>query len=627
MGRRGPGGVAPAPIRSRQPAGSTLIEPTTSRQRYTSPDELPLDDAETLASVLDHLRDDVPERPVVAVRQGAGFEDRTAAWFVTAVERAARGLLGAGVGHGDRIALFSSTRIEFTILDYAAWRVGAVVVPLYETSSAEQVAWILEDSGARLLVCEDATLAAVHRGVADRTLGCERVLVLDEGGMDELARLGEGVGEDELARRAAGVAQHDVATIVYTSGTTGRPKGCVLTHRNLLWDAVQLGHAGRGFLVPGTRTLLFLPLAHIFARVVQITCIRAGVAIGYASGIPALSDELPLLRPDFLLAVPRVFQKVHDGARQRAVDAGRGAIFDRAAATAVRFSKEQQQGRVRPTTRAAHALFDRLVYVRLREAMGGRVTHAVSGGAALGERLGHFFAGIGVMVLEGYGLTETSAGATINRPDALRIGSVGKPVPGASVRIADDGEVEIAGPHVFAGYYGDAVATDEVMTSDGWFRSGDLGRLDGEGYLTITGRKKELIVTAAGKNVSPNVLEDALRAHPLVSQAVVVGDARPYVAALLTLEEEAFARWASDAGRDDADPAALVDDADLRAALQEAVDAANGLVSRAESIRAFRILPQDFTVGVELSQKLSVKRHVVTERYAADIAALYGGEA
>ena len=585
---------------------------------------MPLEPNETLASVLEHLRTTVPDRPTVAVRERDGFAERDARWFVDEVEALARGLVGAGLARGDRVALLSATRVEFTLLDYAAWLVGVVIVPLYETSSAEQIAWIVADSGAKLLVCEDEALATVHREVAERTPACGQVLVIEDGGLETLKELGDGVLRAELEVRRAAVRQDDVATIVYTSGTTGMPKGCVLTHRNLLWDAVQVAAAGRDFLLPGKRTLLFLPLAHIFARVIQITCVRSGVLIGYSSGIPSLTEELPLLKPDFLLAVPRVFQKVFDGARQKAVDAGRGRVFDAAAATAERYSREREAGRITVGTRAAHAVFDRLVYARIREAMGGAVTHAVSGGAALGARLGHFFSGAGIVILEGYGLTETSAGATINRPDAQRIGTVGKPVPGASVRIADDGEVEISGPHVFAGYFGDPEATHAVMTTDGWFRTGDLGSLDGEGFLTITGRKKELIVTAAGKNVSPNVLEDALRAHPLVSQAVAIGDGQPFIAALLTLEPDAFERFADGLGRAGATVAELAGDERLLALLQEAVDAANRLVSRAESIRAFRVLAQDFTVGAELSQKMSVKRHVVVERYAEVIAGIYG---
>jgi long-chain acyl-CoA synthetase len=512
-------------------------------------------------------------------------------------------------------------------MDYAIWAVGAVSVPLYETSSAEQIAWILEDSGARLIVCEDAGLEATYRSVAGRAPLCERVLTVTEGGLEDLKGFGGPVAPDEVRARAVATAQDAVATIVYTSGTTGSPKGCVLTHHNLLWDAVQVREAGRVFFTVGSRTLLFLPLAHIFARIIQVSCVRSGVVLGYSTGIPHLSEEFGMFRPDFLLAVPRVFQKIFDGARQRAVDAGRERIFDLAAETAQRYSRERQDGRLTARTRAAHAVFDRLVHARLREALGGQVRYAISGGAALGERLGHFFNGVGVTVLEGYGLTETSAGSTINRPDAQRIGTVGKPVPGASVRIADDGEVELAGPLVFAGYFGDDEATRQVLSDDGWFRTGDLGVLDGEGFLTITGRKKEIIVTAAGKNVAPNVLEDVLRAHPMVSQAMVVGDGRPFIAALLTVEPEAFARWASEQGHEAAGLASMTEDAGLIAVLQEAVDAANRRVSRAESIRAFRVIASDFTVGDELSQKMSVRRHVVLDRHSGLIDEIYGGPA
>ncbi len=601
----------------------------TSRRQYTSPGAIDVDPAENLTSVLWHLRERAPDRPVVAVRrtgsEGDVFEERSGRWFVDEVEVLARGLIGLGIGPGDRVALHSATRLEFTLMDYAIWAAGAVTVPLYETSSPEQVAWILADSGARLIVCEDADLETIYRGVADRAPDCERVLTITEGGLETLKGLGEPVTPDEVRARAEATDQQATATIVYTSGTTGSPKGCVLSHRSLLWDAVQVREAGREFFLVGSRTLLFLPLAHIFARIIQVSSLRSGVVLGFSTGIPQLSEELGIFRPDFLLAVPRVFQKIYDGARQKAVDAGRGRIFDVAAETAQRYSRERQAGTLTLRTRAAHAAFDRLVYARLRDALGGRVRFAISGGAALGERLGHFFNGVGVTVLEGYGLTETSAGATINRPDAQRIGTVGKPVPGASVRIADDGEVELAGPLVFDGYFGDEQASAEVLSQDGWFRTGDLGELDGEGYLTITGRKKEILVTAAGKNVAPNVLEDALRAHPMVSQAMVVGDGRPFIAALLTVEPEVFARWAEENGRDGTDLEEMTDDPDLIEELQEAVDAANARVSRAESIRSFRILAKDFSVGVELSQKMSVRRHVVLERHAGLIDDLYGG--
>ena len=590
---------------------------------YLSPGEVRVDASHNLTTSLWTDRRVAPDRPALAEPYGDGFRTWTMLGFVDEVEALARGLIALGVAPGDRVAVFSATRIEFTLLDYAIWAAGAVSVPLYETSSAEQVAWILEDSGARLLVCESSALAELHATVAARTPQCERVLVIEDGALDALRAAGVRVAATEVAARVAATSAAEIATIVYTSGTTGRPKGCVLTHGNLLWDAAQVEEAGREFFFAGRRTLLFLPLAHIFARVIQISSVRSGVLLGFSRGIPALSAELVSFTPDFILAVPRVFEKVYNGARQRADADGKARIFDLAAATAVRYSRERQEGRVAPQTRIAHAAFDRLVNAKLREALGGRARYAISGGAALGERLGHFFNGIGVTILEGYGLTETSAGATINRPNAQRIGSVGKPVPGASVRIAADGEIELAGGHVFQGYFNDPVATAEVMTEDGWFRSGDIGHLDGEGYLFITGRKKELIVTAAGKNVAPAALEDPLRAHPLISQAMVVGDGRPFIAALITLDADALPAWAESRGRAGASVAELARDPALIAEVQAAVDGANAHVSRAESIRAFRVLDADFTVGEELSQKQSLKRHVILERYAGEIDRLY----
>lgn len=594
---------------------------------YLSPGEVRVDASHNLTTSLWTDRRVAPDRPALAEPHGEGFRTWTMLGFVDEVEALARGLIALGVSAGDRVALFSSTRIEFTLLDYAIWSAGAVSVPLYETSSAEQVAWILEDSGARLLLCESRELAELHATVAARTPGCERVLVIEDDALEVLRTAGLRVPPSDVAQRVAATTTTDIATIVYTSGTTGRPKGCVLTHGNLVWDAAQVEEAGREFFFAGRRTLLFLPLAHIFARIIQVSSVRSGVLLGFSRGIPSLSTELVSFRPDFILAVPRVFEKVYNGARQRADADGKARIFDLAAATAVRYSREQQEGRVSPRTRVAHAAFDRLVYGRLREALGGRARYAISGGAALGERLGHFFNGIGVTILEGYGLTETSAGATINRPNAQRIGSVGKPVPGASVRIAADGEIELAGGHIFQGYYKDPAATAEVMTDDGWFRTGDIGQLDGEGYLSITGRKKELIVTAAGKNVAPAALEDPLRAHPLISQAMIVGDGRPFIAALITLDADALPAWAEGQGRAGASMVELARDPSLLAAVQEAVDAANRNVSRAESIRAFRVLESDFTVGEELSQKQSLKRHVILERYAEVIDSIYGAGA
>jgi long-chain acyl-CoA synthetase len=590
---------------------------------YTSPGEVAVPPDENLTTRLWELERLFPDRPALAHRIGSGFVEWSTRRFVGEVRAAAKGLIAAGIAPGDRVCVHSSTRIEWTVLDFAIWAAGAVTVPIYETSSAEQLEWIVSDSGAVAIITESSELEAIFRSVADRLPACQHVFVIEDGALEQLRQLGADVDDAEVAARSGAIVGEDLATIVYTSGTTGRPKGCLISHANFVWDAVQVEEAGRDFVFAGQRTLLFLPLAHIFARVIQTTCVRAGVVLGFSTGIPHLVEELGIFRPDFLLAVPRVFEKVYNGARQKAIDGGKGAIFDRAATVAEEWSRAQERGSAPVALRLQHAVFDRLVYGKLRAALGGRATHAVSGGAALGERLGHFFTGIGVIVLEGYGLTETTAGACINRTDARRIGTVGKPVPGASVRIAEDGEILIGGPLVFGGYHNDPEATAAVMTPDGWFRSGDLGSLDGEGYLRITGRKKEIIVTAGGKNVAPAVLEDRLRSHPLISQAMVVGDGRAFIAALITIDPEALPTWAAAHGRAGRSVADLVDDPELLAAVQEAVDDANRAVSKAESIRAFRVLPDDFLVGVELSQKMSVKRHVVGEKYSDVIDAIY----
>ncbi|MFP4635232.1 MAG: AMP-dependent synthetase/ligase [Nitriliruptoraceae bacterium] len=592
-------------------------------QEYTSPGEVPISKQENLTDALWEAVAAEPDRPVLAYRVGDEFVEWSLQRFVDEVRDAAKGLMALGIERADKVAVHSSTRLEWTVLDFAIWAAGGVTVPIYETASSEQVEWIISDASVKLLITENAELREVYERVAERLPGCERVLVIEDGALEQLKQHGAEVSDADLDARCSSIDGGDVATIVYTSGTTGRPKGCVISHYNFIWDAEQVREATREFIAPGKRTLLFLPLAHIFARVIQTTCVRAGVVLGFSTGIPQLIEELRIFKPDFLLAVPRVFEKVFNGAQQKAYDDGKGAIFDKAAQVAEDYSRQQQAGKVALGTRLLHAVFDKLVYGKLRDAMGGRARHAVSGGAALGERLGHFFNGIGVTVLEGYGLTETTAGACIGRVSANRIGTVGKPVPGASVRIADDGEVQIAGGHVFEGYHNDPEATAQVMTEDGWFRTGDLGQLDGEGFLSITGRKKELIVTAAGKNVPPAILEDRIRAHPLISQAMVVGDNRPFIAALITIDGEAFPAWAEANGKGDSDVADLLEDEDLRAEVQKAVDDANQAVSRAESIRAFRILPDDFVVGVELSQKLSVKRHVVAEKYGDVIESIY----
>ena len=370
-------------------------------------------------------------------------------------------------------------------------------------------------------------------------------------------------------------------------------------------------------------TLMFLPLAHVFANMVQAAQIHAGGRIAFSTGIPNLVEELAMVQPTWVFSVPRVFEKIYNSAEQRAIDGGKGAIFGRAVDTAIAFSEQSQAGRVSLGTKLKHTIFDRLVYGKLRAVFGGRLEFAISGGAALGDRLGHFFAGIGVSVLEGYGLTETTAGSTLNRPDAIRIGTVGQPIPGVTVRIADDGEVLIKGEHIFPGYWNNDAATAETIR-DGWFHSGDIGELDKDGYLRITGRKKELIVTAGGKNVAPAVLEDKIRANALISQCMVVGDNRPFIGALVTIDPDAFPRWAEENGKEGS-VGDLVNDDGLRAGVQAAIDDANATVSKAESIREFRILPEDFSIeGGEMTPTLKVKRNVVADHYASAIADIYG---
>ncbi len=594
-------------------------------QEYTSPGEVAVADDTNLTTSLFAAAEAYPNRPALARRVGGQFADTTTRQFLEEVTEVAAGLMGLGIKAGSKICVMSSTRHEWTILDYAIWAAGCVTVPIYETSSSEQVEWIVKDSGAVAIFVEDAELKGRFDEVASKLKKCKHVFVIDDGALQKVKGEAGDTTADAVRKRAEAVKADDVATIVYTSGTTGRPKGCVLTHRNFVWDAQQVAKLAEEFFRPGMSTLLFLPLAHIFARVIQVGCVQAGVRLGYSTGIPQLMEELGMYKPDFLLSVPRVFEKVYNGAKQKAHDESplKGRIFDMAAATAIEWS-EATTGPGKPSMglELRHKLFDALVYSKLRAAMGGRAKYAVSGGAALGSRLGHFFNGVGVLILEGYGLTETTAGATLNRPTAFKIGTVGQPVPGASVRIAADGEILLRGGGVFQGYHANEEATAEVLEDDGWFHSGDIGELDDEGFLRITGRKKEILVTAGGKNVAPAVLEDRMRAHPLVSQCMVVGDGEPFIAALVTIDPEAFPAWCERNGKSGS-LADLLEDTDLRAEVQAAVDDANKAVSKAESIRTYRILPEDFEVGVELSQKMSVKRHVVSQKYADVIKEIY----
>jgi long-chain acyl-CoA synthetase len=571
---------------------------------------------------------------VVLRRPGAAglsgdWTDVTASQFKDDVVALAKGLVAAGIEVGDRVALMSHTRYEWTLIDYAIWTAGAATVPVYETSSAEQTEWILSDSGATACFAETAAFEDMIGGLRDRLAGLSQVWRIDPGSaLDALRAQGADIGDEVIAERSAAAKAADLATIIYTSGTTGRPKGCELTHANLLADVRNAFHGPLAQIteIPDTSTLLFLPLAHVFARIIQVGCLEGGVVLGHCGDLTALLPALASFRPTFILAVPRVFEKVYNGAEQKAASDGKGAIFGRAADTAIAWSQAiDAPGRPSLSLRAQHAVFDRLVYGKLRAALGGQTQYAVSGGAALSERLSHFFRGIGVTVLEGYGLTETTAAATVNRPDRVKIGTVGLPLPGVSIRIDEDGEILIKGASVFTGYWRNEAATSEVFSEDGWFRTGDIGELDDEGFLKITGRKKEMIVTAGGKNVAPAVLEDRIRSHALISQAMVVGDGRPFIAALITLDDEAFGPWKERNGKPaDATVASLRDDPDLVAAVQVAIDDANQAVSRAESIRKFRILDVDFTQEAgQLSVKLGIRRSVLLKDFATDIDALY----
>ncbi|WP_338075130.1 long-chain fatty acid--CoA ligase [Kineococcus vitellinus] len=576
--------------------------------------------------VVDTAREDPRHVSVSRKVADGSWRDVTAEELLADVTAVAKGLLAAGIAPGDRVGVMGRTSYEWTLVDVAVWFAGAVTVPVYETSSPEQVEWILSDSGCVACVVETTENAARVAAVRGRLPQLRDVWTLESGAVEELRTAGRDVDDEQVAtsRRAAGPG--DPMTIIYTSGTTGRPKGCVLTHANFLdLSRNALAAIPEVLARPGAATLLFIPLAHVFARFIQALCLVARVRMGHTADAKDLLTDLAGFRPTFILAVPRVFQKVYNGAEQRAAAGGklRARIFEQAAATADAWSRSLDTGGPSLQLRLRHKVFDRLVYARLRALMGGRVEHAVSGGAPMGEHLAHFFRGAGLVVLEGYGLTETTAPLCVNRPSRLRIGTVGPPLPGNDVAIAEDGEILARGIALFREYRGRAQETQEAFR-DGWFHTGDLGELDELGNLRITGRKKEIIVTANGKNVVPATLEDRLRAHPLISQAVVVGDQRHFVACLLTLDEEALPSWGANHGRPGLDLAGARGDRVVLAELQKAVDKANAAVSRAESIRRFRVLTDDFTVeNGYLTPSQKVKRELVLRDFAAEVDAVY----
>ena len=564
-----------------------------------------------------------PERIVVSRPLGDGWQAVTAKDYEAEIRSVAKGLIASGIAFGDRVAIMAKTRYEWTVLDFAIWYAGAVPVPIYETSSAEQVDWILTDSAAVAIIVETPALVELVKPVMPAS--CKNLWNITDNALATLTAAGKSVSDDEISKRREALKPETLATLIYTSGTTGKPKGVHLTHGNFLSECGNVVNGASDlFLKPGGSTLLFLPVAHVFGRMVQIGAITAGLHLAHCSDITKLPTDLGTFKPTFVLAVPRIFEKIFNGAEAKAEAAGKGKIFHKAADVAVAYSMAMDSKRISPLLKLQHGLFDKLVYSKIRAGLGGRVEAAISGGAPLGERLGHFYRGAGIRVLEGYGLTETTAGATLNLSWAHKVGSVGKPIPGTTIKIADDGEVLIKGPIVMKGYWQNDAANAEVFTSDNYFRSGDLGKLDDEGYLYITGRKKELIVTAGGKNVAPAVLEDRLRSNPLISQCMVVGDNKPFIAALITLDPDSIKPWAVANKKEGASIAELAKDPTLLAVIQTAVDETNKAVSRAESIRKFTVLPVDFTIaGGQLTAKLSVKRHVVAQQFAREIDELF----
>lgn len=594
--------------------------------QFDVPAIVPADPDANIADLLVERVKATPHLALFSVPQGDGWRDVTAADFQTAVVALAKGFIAAGVQPGDKVGFIARTTYEWTLVDFALFYAGAVMVPVYETSSPAQIQWILEDSGATGLIVESLD----HFQRFDEVRGdlplVRDVWQLHLGAIDALTAQGASIEDAEVERRRQIAVGSDIATLIYTSGSTGRPKGCVLTHSNF----VELSRNSYVSLnsvlsMPGASTVLFITTAHVFARFISILNIHAGVRTGHQPDTKQLLQALGSFKPTFLLAVPRVFEKVYNSAEQKAEAGGKGKIFHAAAAAAIEHSRLLEEGRKIPFgLKIKFALFDKLVYSKLRTAMGGNIAYAISGSAPLGARLGHFFHSLGVVILEGYGLTETTAPATVNQGDKSKIGTVGPALPGVSVRLADDGEIEVKGINVFKEYWNNPEATAAAF-DDGWFRTGDIGSFDSDGFLTITGRKKEIIVTAGGKNVAPAALEDPIRANPVVGQVVVVGDQKPFISALITLDPEMLPTWLANNGLDGSMSLAEASrNAAVREEVQRAVDVANSNVSRAESIRKFTILESEWTeASGHLTPKMSIKRNVILTDFADEISAIY----
>ena len=593
---------------------------------FTIPAVVPADPDANITDLLVERVKETPNRALFAVPDGSGWRDITAAQFHEQVIALAKGLVAAGIEPGDKVGFIARTTYDWTLVDFALLFAGAVMVPIYETSSSSQIAWNLADSGAVACIVESEDHAARLEEVRGDLPLIRSVWAMHAGDLDRMVSEGTGVEDDEIERRRNLANGDDIATLIYTSGSTGRPKGCVLTHSNFVELSRNCFVALNDVLTtPGASTLLFITTAHVFARFISILNVHAGVKTGHQPDTKQLLPALGSFKPTYLLAVPRVFEKVYNSAEQKAEAGGKGKIFHAAAETAIEHSKLEQEGRKIPLgLRLKFRLFDKLVYSKLRDAMGGRVIYAVSGSAPLGPRLGHFFHSLGVVILEGYGLTETTAPATVNTTQQMKIGTVGPVIPGVGVRLADDGEIQVKGVNVFKEYWRNPEATAAAFDGE-WFRTGDIGTFDSDGCLAITGRKKEIIVTAGGKNVAPAALEDPIRANPIIGQVVVVGDQKPFISALITLDPEMLPTWLSNNGLPADMPLedAAKNDA-VRAEVQKAIDHANTHVSRAESIRKFTILATEWTeASGHLTPKMSIKRNVIMSDFATEIDEIY----
>lgn len=566
-----------------------------------------------------------PDDVLFAIPEGDTWRDVTASEFERAVIDTAKGFIAAGVQPGAKIGFICKTKYEWTLVDFALWYAGAVMVPIYETSAPAQIQWILEDSDAVGIILETDEHFSKFDEVRADLPAVQHVWMLQKGALESLRASGKTVTDASVEDRRTQAVGADIATLIYTSGTTGRPKGCVLTHSNFVELCRNSAVALSDVLADKASTLLFITLAHVFARFISVLCVHGGVRVGHQADTTQLLPALGSFQPTFLLAVPRVFEKVYNSSEQKAEAGGKGKIFRNAALVAVAHSKAEAQGHVPLGLQLKFKLFDALVYKKLRAALGGRVKYAVSGSAPLSPYLGHFYHSLGIMILEGYGLTETTAPATVNLTTNFKIGTVGPPLPGVAVRIDDDGEILVKGINVFKEYWKNPEATAAALTADGYFRTGDLGALDEDGYLSITGRKKDIIVTAGGKNVAPEGLEDSIRSNPLVGQVVVVGDQKPFISALFTLDPEMLPVWLNNNGEDAGmSVAQAAKNPKVLAEIQKSVDRANSKVSRAESIRKFIVLPSQFSeASGHLTPKLSIKRDVILRDFALEIESMY----